>query len=284
MSSDNENESFDLLAHEKAISELYQNNKLHHTQEPSAKIDAKIMALAEQQLLDNPNDLNKDPLPEQQPIGIQKTPRKSKKSWHWPISLVASVGFLGVLFITQREYFINPNSVVSYDVDLLNEPVIHQTPSMSMLEPELENSVVRPSFQAVQVAASNQKEEEQLNKDYSDVARKRLPLSPTAKVLKEQRLDSSMSEDNSAKTSTVSLFEMSKLAELLKLELSIKNSLELKSDTTKINKMQQTLFEHLVVYQNNHADFKITETFSNVLTEKQIQQLKSFGAEAVLDN
>ncbi|WP_293748808.1 hypothetical protein [uncultured Paraglaciecola sp.] len=284
MSNNDKNESFELLAHEKAISELYQNNKQHHTEVPNAQVDVKIMAMAEQQLLDNPSALIKDPLPEQQPTGIQKTPSRDKKSWQWPISLVASVGLLSVLFITQREYFINPTHVASNDVDLLNEPVIQQTPDMNMLEPETEESLVRPSFQAMQVTTSNQQVEEQLNKNYSDVVSKRASISSSAKELKEQMLDSSMFEDDSAKTSAMSLFEMSKLAELLKQELSIKNNSEQKSDTTKINKMQQTLFGHLVAYQSSHADFKITETFLNVLTEKQVQQLTSFGTEAVTDN
>ena len=149
MSNNDKNDSNDLLAHEKAISELYQNNKQHHTEGPSAQIDAKIMALAEQQLLDNPSALIKDPLPEQQTTGIQKTPSRDKTSWQWPFSLVASVGLLSILFITQREYFINPTHVVSNDVDLLNEPVIQQTPDMNMLEPETKESLVRPSFQAM---------------------------------------------------------------------------------------------------------------------------------------
>ncbi len=284
MSNNDKNDSNDLLAHEKAISELYQNNKQHHTEGPSAQIDAKIMALAEQQLLDNPSALIKDPLPEQQTTGIQKTPSRDKTSWQWPFSLVASVGLLSILFITQREYFINPTHVVSNDVDLLNEPVIQQTPDMNMLEPETKESLVRPSFQAMQVTTSNQQVEEQLNKNYSDVVSKRASISSSAKELKEQMLDSSMLEDDSAKISAMSLLEMSKLAELLKQELSIKNNSEQKSDTTKINKMQQTLFGHLVAYQSSHADFKITETFLNVLTEKQVQQLTSFGTEAVTDN
>lgn len=281
MSNDNKNESFDLLAHEKKISELYQANKCQ-AEEPSQQINAEIMALATQQFLEDPSSLTKNKILNQQPSANKNRQSKTQKAWHWPFSLVASVGLLGVLVMTQRDYFIHPVNVVSKDAGILTAPVM-RAPNISKVEPMTEEITAEHSFESMQIAASAQKADEQLDKELSRVARKRISINQTPKVLKEQMLDRSMLADNSAKTSPMSLFEMSKLAELLKLKLAEQNLLE-QDASTSIVKMQQTLVEHLIRYQNSHAEFKVTEKFLSVLTEKQIQQLKSVVTEAVPEN
>ncbi|MFT4747596.1 MAG: hypothetical protein ACI8XG_001676 [Congregibacter sp.] len=42
-----------------------------------------------------------------------------------------------------------------------------------------------------------------------------------------------------------------------------------------------TNHEQLAQYQKSHVDFKLTEEFLSVLTEMQIQQLKSMSTKAV---
>ncbi|MFB1035110.1 MAG: hypothetical protein QMC38_07155, partial [Sinobacterium sp.] len=124
MSIDNKDESFELLAHEKTISELY-HNKECKAEVPSAQINAEIMAMAKQQLLDNSLLLIKEQ------SSTNKNPQNNtKKTWQWPFSLVASVGILGILFISQKDYFINPSNVVAGDAGILNAPVM-RTPDIS---------------------------------------------------------------------------------------------------------------------------------------------------------
>ncbi len=281
-SKDGSFDSFNLLAHEKKISELYQNNKKYSVEEPSAQIDSEILAMAKQQLSDHSSLLAKNQTLDQPPPANKNTQRKTQKAWQWPFSLVASVGILGVLFITQRDYFIDPSNVVAGDAGILNEPVM-RAPDISAAETLTEEITAEQSFQVMKMAASAQKHEGRLDKELIAVERKRMSISRTPKVLKEQMLDKSMLEDNSAKTSPMSLFDMSKLAELLTLELAIQNMSELEASASSV-KMQQTLFEHLTQYQKSHAEFKITEKFLSVLTEKQVQQLKQFSAEAVSEN
>jgi hypothetical protein len=275
----NDNESFDYLAHEKKISELYQNNKQHQAEEPSVEINAKIMAMAQQQLSDNPSLLNKDSLLEQQQTESQNNQSKSKNTWQWPFSLVASVGLLGVLFITQQEYFINPTHVESNDAGLLNEPVI-PVPYTRVAETVAAELAVRSS----QTAVTTQIVEQRLNTDYSALATKRVDtksvsINQAPNELKKQMLDRPKLEDNSA----MSLFEMSKLAESLKRKLAIESNEQTKARATSL-KMQQTLFEHLLKYQNSHAEFILTEEFLCVLTEEQVQALQFFGTDAVIQN
>ena len=112
---------------------------------------------------------------------------------------------------------------------------------------------------------------------------KTMSVSQKPKILMDHILDKSMLEDNSAKTSSMSLSDMSKLAELLKLELAILKMSERDTDSS-IAKKQQTLFQHLTQYQKNSAEFEMTEKYLSVLTEKQVQQLKSFSAEAEPEN
>jgi hypothetical protein len=292
MSGDDKDESFDLLAHEKKISELYQNNKKHQTVEPSTQIDSGIMAMAKQQISGNSSLLTKGQTLKQQPPDNKNTKTKtrnmSQKAWQWPFSLVASVGFLGVLLITQRDYFIHPKNIFVGDAGVLNAPVM-RGPDISEAESFTEALATVQSFQAKKIAASAQKyeilldKEVLLDKKLIAVERKIISISHTAKLLKEQMLDKSMLEGNSAKTSPMLLSEMSKLAELLKQELAIQNMSELQASASSL-KMQQTLFEQLIQYQKSHADFIISEKYSSVLTDKQVQQVKSVATEAVSEN
>ena len=272
MSSDNKDEFFNLLAHEKIISDLYQNNKQHQVEEPSAQIDSGIMAMAKQQLSGNASLVTKDKTPNQQTFANKDTKNNKGKLWQRPFSLVASVGFLGVLLITQRDYFVHPNNIVSEDADRLNAPVM-QTPDSSKVARLTQEITAVQSFEAKKTQATTQKSELLFDKGFITVERKKLSVMPASKLLKEQMLDKSILEDNSAKTSPMSLSDMSKLAALLKLELTMQNVPELDASVSRI-KMQQSLFENLLQYQQINKKFKIPEEFLSVLTENQLQQLK----------
>ena len=163
MSNHSKNESFDLLAHEIKISELYQNGKKQQFENPSQQIDAEVMAMAKQQLSDNSRVLTKEKMFEQKTEGYPSSKSKIKK-WHWPFSMVASVGLLGVLFITQREYYIHPNSVVPKDVGLVNEAVM-RAPDNS-----LEEVAVQQSLKTMKMAVSAKQYEERLDKEYAAMA------------------------------------------------------------------------------------------------------------------
>ena len=80
-----------------------------------------------------------------------------------------------------------------------------------------------------------------------------------------------MLEDNLAKTSSMLLLEISKLAELLKRDLTTQKMSALDTPATRV-KIQQTLFEHLTQYQKSHAEFRLSEKYLSVLTKQQVQQ------------
>ena len=92
-----------------------------------------------------------------------------------------------------------------------------------------------------------------------------------------------LNPDNSVKALPVSLADMSKLADLLKLEIGTQNKSQLEANSRGI-KMQQALFEHLTQYQKSHREVKIAEEFLDVLTDKQIKQLQSLASEAIPKN
>jgi hypothetical protein len=270
-SADNKDETFELLAHEKKISELYQNNKQQQAQQPSAQIDSRIMAMAKQQLSDNSSLLTKAATLDQQSSAHKKTQHKSQKAWQWPFSLVASVGILSILFITQKDYFIHSNIIASGD------------PDIGEVEKFSEELVAVQSFQANEAPASALKSEVLLDKGFVTAQRKNMSVSQTSKLLNEQLSDRSMLEDNSLKTSPISLLDMTKLAELLKRHQTIQNISEVEATASSV-KMQQTLFEHLTRYQKSHAEFIIPDKYLSVLTEKQVEQLTSFATETVPEN
>ena len=57
-------------------------------------------------------------------------------------------------------------------------------------------------------------------------------------------------------------------------------AIEIEASASRV-KMQQTLFEHSKKYHIRHAEFKITEKYLSVLTEKQRQQLISVAGDVV---
>lgn len=282
MSNDNKNGSFDLLAHEKELSELYQNNKKRQGEAPSAQLDSELMAMAKRQLSENSQLLDKEQTLNLEASANTNKKRNSKNLWQWPFSLVASVGILGLLFITQRDYFIHPTNIVVGDAGILNEPV-SLVPDISQSDEEKKVITSGSSFDAMPITASKQLAEVLLNEESASVASKRMSISKTPKVLNEQMLDRSQLEVNSAKIAAMSLPDMSKLAELLRQKLSKQNMSELGSSASSI-KMQQSLFEHLTQYQKSHKDFKIPEKYLNVLTEEQVEQLQSMASKADSNN
>ena len=275
-SNDNKDGSFDLLVHEKKISELYQKNKQHLGEEPSSKIDIKIMAMAKQQISEPPSVLIKEQTFNQPPPANQNTQPKTRKAWQWPFSLVASMGFLGVLLITQQEYFIHPNNIVATDAGMLNEALMQAT------DINADEAAVK-FFQREQTVSTAQKYEVLLDPKISAVTRKRISVNQTEKVLNEQMLHKPTLADNAPNTPSMSLVEMTRLAELLKLELSLQNKSGEEMSVSKVN-MQQTLFEQLSQYQKSHEEFTITEKYLSVLTDKQVQQLIPIIIEAVPEN
>jgi hypothetical protein len=67
--------------------------------------------------------------------------------------LVACVGVLGVLFMTQKNYFIHPNNIVADDTGLLNEPVLQAT-DISEFGTLKETFVTKPYFQEMKITTS----------------------------------------------------------------------------------------------------------------------------------
>lgn len=295
--SDKKDETFDLLAHEKKISELYQNTQAFQAEKSSARLDSKIMAMAKQQLSGNSGLLIQEQSLPQQSLNNKnkqrKTQNKSPKSWQWPFSLVASVGLLGILFITQRYYFINPSNIVVGETDIFNEPTM-QAPDISQSEKYPQEIAVDQSFQEMKSVSSSSKsellsykevmidkkvmldKEMLLDKEFSAVARKRISISHPQKVLEEQIMEKSLLEDNSVKTSMMSLSDMSELAGSLKIEQAIQNISKLEASSSSVD-MQQILFKQLIQYQKSHIEFKITEKYLSVLTDEQIRKLKTSG-------
>jgi hypothetical protein len=276
MSNDHKDEFFNLLAHEKKISELYHNNKKHQVEEPSAQLDSAIKAMAKQQLSDNPRLLTKDQTLNQQ---LPATKNKTQKAWQWPISLVASVGLLGVLMMTQRDFFIHPNIIVTGDRGILSDPVT-QPLDFSVAEALPIEIEAKQSFQAMKMATSTQKPEVLLDKKVTELGQKRMTVSLTRQASEEQMLDKSVLEDDFTKITSMSLPDMSKLAELLKQQMAIQYLSEQEASASRV-KMQQILFENLKKHQKSHTNFNITEKYLSVLTEQQRQQLESALADVV---
>ena len=203
MSSDNKDKSFTLLAHEKKISELYQNSKKINAEEPSALIDSGIMAIAKQHLLDTPCLLSKDQMP---------TDKSTKSNTHkiskWPFLLVASVGLLSVLLMTQKDYFIHPNNIIAGDASILNEPVMQSRDigAAEILAEEIateqsvramaEEMVAEQSVGAIRMVASAQKYETVLDQELTAKARKSKAVRQTPEMLSELMLNKVMLEDN----------------------------------------------------------------------------------------
>lgn len=272
------NESTELSAYEKKISELYQSDKKRHAEMPSLNIDADIMAMAKQHLSDHSSLSTNGLLRDSHNTDYQSTKRKSKKAWQGPFSLVASVGLLSILLITQRDYFIHPNNIVAEDAGIISEPVLKSADIMTN-EIATEKLEVEPSLQATKMSASTQMQEQHLIKNNEGIARKRGSVNQSAEILEEQLASKSMFGDNVDDMPTMSLLEMSKLANLLRQDQTLVNQLEQETSDSTIRK-QQVLFEQLLKYQRAHIDFKITEKYLDVLSEKQIQQLQSFDLDA----
>jgi len=287
MKPNNRDESFDLLAHEKKISELYQYNKEQQGEIPRGQVDSEIMAMAKQQLSKNTSLLTQDHKHSQAASANKNAPAKTLKAWQWPFSLVASVGILGILFITQRDYFVDPLNIIARDADIVHEPDM-LTPNFIEAENLTEEIAADPAIKVKQMKASTQKpemmlDENPLGKERTAEASKRMSFRQTSKVLHEPMLDYSTLEDNSLHMSPISLADLSKLAELLKLELTKQNMSEVEARASSV-KMQQTLFENLVQYQKSHTEFTLTDQYLSVLTEKQVKQLKLAFTEAVPEN
>lgn len=279
---DNQDGTFDLLVHEKKISDIYQNSKAHQAEKPNAQLDSEIMAIAKQQLLGSYSLLAKDQTLLQQISADKnrqkktqtKTQNNSPKSWQGPFSLAASVGVLGILFITQTDYFINPNYIVTGDAQIIDAPAM-RAPNIIEAEILTPESAAAQPFQSIKKPTSAQKYEvlldeesfnkESFNKELMAMQRKRVSVSPDQKVLKKQMMN------------------MSKLAELLRLEQALQNMSERVTSASNV-KMQQNLFEQLIQYQKSHEEFELTEKYLSVLTDKQVQQLKSVATEAPSEN
>lgn len=284
MSHDNKDELFELLAHEKEISELYQKDQQGQLELPSAQLDSAIMAMAKQKMADNAHMLSGSQGLKQQTLANRNTQLTSYNAWKWPFSLVASVGFLGVLMITQRDYFIHPNDIVATDVGHLTQPG-RDAPAVSVetMADDIATKQYLPSVQSEKMTHSAQESKLQLSKRFKSMETKRMSASQTPQVSEVQILPSAKFEEQDLKTSSMSLFELSKLAKLLTLELAIQGRSNLEGNTS-IVKKQQTLFEHLAQHQKSYPEFKITKKFLTVLTDKQVQQLTLPGTEVVPDN
>jgi hypothetical protein len=89
-------------------------------------------------------------------------------------------------------------------------------------------------------------------------------------------MEKSLLEDNSVKTSMMSLSDMSELAGSLKIEQATQDISKLEASASSVD-MQQILFKQLIQYQKSHIEFKITEKYLSVLTDEQIRKLKTSG-------
>ncbi|WP_339719901.1 hypothetical protein [uncultured Paraglaciecola sp.] len=280
MSNDNKNDTFDLLPHEKKISDLYQNIKKQQGEMPSANLDAEILAMAQRQLSEN--SLVEAKAQECKPLGpnVKNIQLKKKMAWQWPMSLVASVGIMTVLLITHSDYYIHPNNVDVTDSGVVNGPVT-QTSKLSAPE-KLAFLDKSELLSKTQMTEAIHKEALFVKQNGAPVARKSLSDNQTAKVPKERQLDSAQSEV-SFTSPPMSLAEMSKLLEALKGELAAHQQAESEVNGKTIQ-MQQTLFEQLFHYQESHREGRITNEFLNVLTDEQRKQLQSLTSEAIPEN
>jgi hypothetical protein len=161
--------------------------------------------------------------------------------------LLASAGLVSVLLITQQYYFIHPNNIVAEDTGILNEPVL-RTPSESATGTLTDVLEAEQPFQLMKIEASAQKADVRVDSELNLMTIKKISVSRTPRVLKDEMLDGFELEDNIARTSVITLSKRSRLAELLKLELDTQNTLEIEANASSI-KMQETLFEHLAQYK-----------------------------------
>jgi hypothetical protein len=192
------------------------------------------------------------------------------------------VGFLGVLLITQQEYFIHPNNIVATDAGMLNEPLMPAT-DINADEALTQKEAAEKSFQRERIVPTAQKYEVLLDPKISAVTRKKMSVNQTEKMLNSQMLHQPTLAHNAPNTSSMSLVEMTRLVELLKLDLSLQIKSGGEMSVSSVN-MQQTLFEQLSQFQKSHEEFTITEKYLSVLTEKQVQQLIPIIIEAVPEN
>lgn len=282
MSSDSKTESDDLLAHEKKISELYHNNQKQKGEEPSLQLDTEILATAQQQMSENSSPMIKRAKVGQPDNVLKHRQPKIRNTWRGPFSLVASVCVLSILMITQKDYFMHPHHLDGNHVGKLDGPILG-TPTISSADSYIENDESAQSSSPKKISLSVTKDKVILEKKYPEVARQSMSISESPQAPKERLLERTMLVDNFANISSLSLHELSKLAEELKLELA-KNDQSTLEVSAKITKMQQDLFEHLFQHQKQQGEIKLTEEFLNLLTDKQIKQLQSQTIETVPNN
>lgn len=297
---------FEPLAHEQKISQWYQQMNAESKQQPSSKLDANILnvakKVAQKSLKNNALQNTHGTNTAAEGVGSDATKHalipsekknKPRSKWYRHLSLAASVAILGVLFFSQYDFFVSPEVA-------LRQPVTLPTPA------EIQELSEAPSSQKTtdkEVAATDtaskarllyESVQERKRASSEELPLKQSPVKlPTTSVaqlnkpdIKEKMVDNARLAENSAQTQPMSLYEMSKWAEVLRLEMAIgqlTDTLEVKPQE-KVTKMQRTLFEHLTVYQSAHPEYQIEEKFLRVLTLSQVNQLKSVSVDNELDN
>jgi hypothetical protein len=267
-------QDFERSASEQQLSDLYQDCRNNQTEKPSVQLDSAILEQARQNL--------------KTPLSLIKTFTKKHSTWRGPFSLVASLGVLAILLVTQRDMFLQQQDII-HDVNQLPTPVstitempiVAEVPAAEVMADNLElkdNLSSLPQLIQQQSAAK---------KNFSPLQTNLQPVLLSAdetppQMMKEQMLKPGALKQGSVKVQPMTLFEMSKLAEVIKLELATQNRMAINNHQVVGNddvvidntqNMQSTLFEHLMHYQQVYPEFSLTDKFKKVLTDEQIKQL-----------
>lgn len=256
-------QDFDLLPHEKKISDLYQQSQHTLEDNPSTELDSIILAKAKQQVSDNVD----------QPVST----KAKKRVGQWPISIAASVCLLSVLFITQQQDFTHVNDDLVDSRQSMPAPQMSR-PDMAPLK-EIETDMAKRrvnEYRKVELQKTQSQESERLiAKVQVTAARMKKPelngLNFSTDVIHTETAELLASADSPILT----LSEIDKLADSLRLALMPKDK---GKQTSVINlNQQQVLFEALQEYKKSHQKFIISKKYLEVLTEVQVKKLKELS-------
>jgi hypothetical protein len=269
---------FDLLPHEKKISDLYQQSQNTLEPNPSTQLDSVILAKAKQQALDN--------------VEQAVSTKVKKRRGQWPISIAASVCLLSVLFITQQQNFTGVNDDLVNTRQSMPEPKMSR-PDMGPLK-EIESDLAKHDvneYRKVQLQKAQAQQSERLiaKVQVSAARMKKSELNGLNFAADEISADIIHTETPellaSSGLSMLTLSEIDKLADSLRLVSMAEDNGKQNNHASVINQ-QLTLFEALQEYKKSHQEFIIGKKYLEVLTDAQVQQLKTLANQksAVHDN
>jgi hypothetical protein len=271
MSQDDKDDQLESLDQVKYISQLYQASKLNPHEMPTKKIDKSILALAKERVKHD------DFL-----AGKTNARDKKRSKWRPYLSLAASVCLVSLVFITQRQYFIDPPKTLIAD---------------NPLEPEM----MRMASQSKETRS----EEIQHDDTQDDEQPETIVLEPSSNLLTDRRGMVSSGKSSLADTQSVPrqeflvkqkkqqvekrkkrlvdpLFEIDKVAKQLQSETAKDSKHDrfvapLTTENTAV--LQTLLFDKLFQYKLDHPESVIGNEYYQLLTEQQTNQLLSINKE-----